>query len=46
MGYRTLADCVRDLEATRQLIVIDQEVDPHLEVAAIQRRVYQAANLP
>jgi 4-hydroxy-3-polyprenylbenzoate decarboxylase len=43
MGYRTLADCVRDLEATRQLIVIDQEVDPYLEVAAIQRRVYQAA---
>ncbi len=42
MGYRSMADCVRDLEATGQLIVIDQEVDPHLEVAAIQRRVYQA----
>jgi 4-hydroxy-3-polyprenylbenzoate decarboxylase len=42
MGYRSLAECVRDLEATGQLVAIDQEVDPHLEVAAIQRRVYQA----
>lgn len=42
MGYRSLADCVRDLESAGQLIVIDQEVDPYLEVAAIQRRVYQA----
>ena len=42
MGYRTLADCVRDLEATGQLVVIDQEIDPYLEVAAVQRRVYQA----
>jgi 4-hydroxy-3-polyprenylbenzoate decarboxylase len=42
MGYRSLADCVRDLEATGRLVVIDQEVDPFLEVAAIQRRVYQA----
>ena len=42
MGYRSLAECVRDLERTGQLVVIDQEVDPHLEVAAIQRRVYQA----
>ena len=43
MGYRSLAECVRDLESTRQLIIIDQEVDPFLEVAAIQRRAYQAA---
>jgi 4-hydroxy-3-polyprenylbenzoate decarboxylase len=42
MGYRSLAECVRDLERTGQLIVIDREVDPYLEVAAIQRRVYQA----
>jgi 4-hydroxy-3-polyprenylbenzoate decarboxylase len=42
MSYRSLAECVRDLERTKQLIVIDQEVDPYLEVAAIQRRVYQA----
>ena len=42
MGYRSLAECVRDLERKKQLVVIDQEVDPYLEVAAIQRRVYQA----
>src|SRR3954465_2497903 len=42
MGYRSLAECVRDLEATGQLLVIDHDVDPYLEVAAIQRRVYQA----
>ncbi len=42
MGYKTLADCVRDLEATGQLRVIEQSVDPDLEVAAIQRRVYEA----
>jgi 4-hydroxy-3-polyprenylbenzoate decarboxylase len=42
MGYRSLQECVRDLEATGQLAVIDQEVDPRLEAAAIQRRVYQA----
>jgi 4-hydroxy-3-polyprenylbenzoate decarboxylase len=43
MGYRSLAECVRDLESTRQLIIIDHEVDPFLEIAAIQRRVYHAA---
>ncbi len=42
MGYRSLQACVRDLKATNQLAVIDQEVDCHLEAAAIQRRVYQA----
>lgn len=42
MGYRSLSECVRDLQATGQLVVVDREVDPHLEVAAIQRRVYQA----
>ncbi len=42
MSYRSLADCVRDPESTRQLVVVDREVDPYLEVAAIQRRVYQA----
>ena len=42
MGYRTLADCVRDLERTGQLLTIDREIDPNLEMAAIQRRVYAA----
>jgi 4-hydroxy-3-polyprenylbenzoate decarboxylase len=42
MGYRTLAECVADLERHRHLVRIDAEVDPYLEVAEIQRRVYQA----
>src|SRR5579863_1574069 len=42
MGYRNLAECVRDLERTGQLIRIDSEIDPYLEAAEIQRRVYQA----
>jgi 4-hydroxy-3-polyprenylbenzoate decarboxylase len=42
MGYRSLANCVSNLASTGRLVVIDREVDPHLEVAAIQRRVYQA----
>ena len=42
MGYRTLRQCVDDLEQRGQLVRIDAEVDPHLEVAEIQRRVYQA----
>lgn len=42
MGYRSLKECVADLEASRRLVRIDAPVDPHLEVAEIQRRVYQA----
>ena len=42
MGYRTLAACVADLERARQLIRIEEEVDPDLEAAAIHRRVYRA----
>jgi 4-hydroxy-3-polyprenylbenzoate decarboxylase len=42
MGYRNLGECVRDLERTGQLIRIESEIDPHLEAAEIQRRVYQA----
>src|SRR3954462_4054807 len=42
MGYRTLADCVADLERTGRLVAIDSEIDPRLEAAAIQRRVYEA----
>ena len=42
MSYRTLRECVDDLAATRQLVRIDAEIDPHLEAAEIQRRVYQA----
>lgn len=42
MGYRSLRECVTDLERTGQLVRITQEIDPTLEAAAIQRRVYQA----
>jgi 4-hydroxy-3-polyprenylbenzoate decarboxylase len=41
MGHRSLVRCVADLQSTGQLVVVDDEVDPYLEVAAIQRRVYQ-----
>ncbi len=42
MGYRNLQECVAELERSKQLIRIDAEVDPRLEVAEIQRRVYLA----
>ena len=42
MGYRTLRQCVDDLERHRQLVRVDAEVDPRLEIAEIQRRVYAA----
>jgi 4-hydroxy-3-polyprenylbenzoate decarboxylase len=42
MGYRNLQECLRDLERTGQLVRIDTEIDPHLQAAEIQRRVYQA----
>ena len=42
MGYRTLRQCVDDLAATKQLIRLEAEIDPRLEAAEIQRRVYQA----
>jgi 4-hydroxy-3-polyprenylbenzoate decarboxylase len=42
MGYRNLAACVADLERTGQLIRIETEIDPHLEAAEVQRRVYRA----
>ncbi len=40
MGYRNLAAAVADLERTRQLVRVDCEIDPHLEAAEIQRRLY------
>ena len=42
MGYRSLQECVTDLERTGQLVRIEQEIDPYLEAAAVHRRVYQA----
>jgi 4-hydroxy-3-polyprenylbenzoate decarboxylase len=42
MGYASLRACVADLERTGRLVRIDAEIDPHLEAAAIHRRVYAA----
>ncbi len=42
MGYRSLQECLADLERTGQLLRIEQEIDPHLEAAEVHRRVYQA----
>lgn len=42
MGYRNLRECLADLERTGQLVRIEEAVDPHLEAAEIQRRVFAA----
>jgi 4-hydroxy-3-polyprenylbenzoate decarboxylase len=41
MGYKSLQDCINDLEQHGHLIRIKQEVDPYLEMAAIHLRVYE-----
>lgn len=41
MGYKSLAECVTDLEKHGHLIRIKEEVDPYLEMAAIHLRVYE-----
>lgn len=41
MSYKNLYECIKDLEKTKQLVQINQEIDPYLEAGAIQRRVYQ-----
>jgi 4-hydroxy-3-polyprenylbenzoate decarboxylase len=42
MGYRTLRECVSDLENNGQLRRIEVEIDARLEIAEIQRRVCAA----
>ena len=42
MRYKSLKQCVDDLDENDHLIRIEQEVDPHLEMAEIHRRVFQA----
>ncbi len=41
MGYQNLRACVEDLLKTGQLVKIEVPIDPHLEMAAIQRRVFE-----
>lgn len=42
MGYRTLRQCIDDLEKTGQLVRIHEPVHAELEAAEIQRRVFRA----
>ncbi len=42
MSYKSLHDCVLDLEKNGELVRIKEEVDPNLEMAEIHRRVYDA----
>lgn len=42
MIYRSLRECVDDLDKNGHLVRIREEVDPFLEMAEIQRRVYAA----
>lgn len=41
MGYRSTRECVEDLEKHGHLLRITEEIDPNLELAEIQRRIYQ-----
>jgi len=41
MAYKSLAECITDLEQHGHLIRIKEEVDPYLEMAAIHLRVYE-----
>jgi len=40
MGYKSLAECVADLEKHGHLLRIKEEVDPYLEMAAIHMKAY------
>lgn len=42
MAARTLKHCLDDLRRSGQLLEIEAPIDPHLQAAEIQRRVYQA----
>ena len=42
MAYKSLEECLLDLEKEGQLIRIKEEVDPYLEMAAIHLRVHEA----
>lgn len=42
MKYHNLEECIIDLEKHGHLVRIHEEVDPHLEMAAIHMKVYEA----
>ncbi|MBC8032632.1 MAG: UbiD family decarboxylase [Chitinophagaceae bacterium] len=41
MAYKSMEECLADLEENGQLVRIKEEVDPYLEMAAIHLRVYK-----
>lgn len=41
MGFRTLRQCVETLQREGELVAVDHPVDPHLEIAEIQRRLFR-----
>ena len=41
MGFKTLQACVSALRSERQLIEIDHPIDPHLQIAEVQRRLFR-----
>lgn len=41
MIYNSLESCLLDLEKHGQLVRIKEEVDPYLEMAAIQLKLYE-----
>jgi 4-hydroxy-3-polyprenylbenzoate decarboxylase len=42
MGFRTMRQCVETLRQEGLLVAVDHPVDPHLEIAEIQRRLFRA----
>ncbi|NBT12871.1 MAG: UbiD family decarboxylase [Planctomycetia bacterium] len=41
MGFRSLSACVEALRAEGQVTIVDHPVDPRLEIAEIQRRLFR-----
>ena len=42
MLYKSMIECVLDLERHGYLVRVQEEIDPNLEMAEVHRRVYQA----
>lgn len=41
MAYRSMQDCLEDLERQKMLVRVKEEVDPHLQMAAIHLRIHE-----
>ncbi|MGL4721689.1 MAG: UbiD family decarboxylase [Desulfovibrionaceae bacterium] len=41
MKYRTMEECVHDLYKHNDLLMVEEEVDPYIEMGIIQRRAYK-----